>query len=137
MSRLSRRSSSQAPQTTDTIEDVIERMEGDPATDRLQEFLAVRDLLDPDGLVEDLSSAPIYQVAVSVGQEHAMADAYRADPAVYGAAVDRETIGSTTPPNTAIAARGEAGSLAVLGAGLLLVAAVLLGRTQRERTARR
>lgn len=121
--------------TADTIEDVIERMGGDPATGILQEFTAVRDLLDPDGVVEDTSAATVYQIAVPVGQEHAMADAYRADPAVYGSAVDRETIGSTTPPNTALPTRGEASWLAIAGAGLLLVAAVALraGRGQRAR----
>jgi hypothetical protein len=122
--------------TADTIEDVIERMGGDPATGILQEFTAVRDLLDSDGVVEDTSAANVYQIAVPVGQEHAMADAYRADPAVYGAAVDRETIGGTTPPNTALPTRGEASWLVIAGAGLLLVAAVALVSAGRERTAR-
>lgn len=123
--------------TADTIEDVIERMGGDSATDILQQFLSVRDALDPDGVVEDTSEAAIYQVAVPVGQEHAMADAYRADPAVYGAAVDRETIGSTTPPNTAIPYRGDAAWLAIVGAGLLVAAALVVGSSTDRRVDRR
>ena len=89
--------------TSDSIGDVIERMGGDPTGDILQEFTAVRDLLDPDGVADDMSEATVYSVAVPVGQEEAMAAAYAADPAVYAAAVDRETIGSTTP-DTAMAA---------------------------------
>jgi hypothetical protein len=88
--------------TSDSIGDVIERMGGDPTGDILQEFTAVRDLLDPDGVADDMSEATVYSVAVPVGQEEAMAAAYAADPAVYAAAVDRETIGTTTPPDTAM-----------------------------------
>jgi len=88
--------------TADSIGDVIERMGGDPATDILQEFTAVRDLLDPDGVADDMSEATVYSIAIPAGQEEAMAAAYIADPAVYAAAVDRETIGTTTPPDTAM-----------------------------------
>lgn len=87
----------------DSIADVIERLGGDPETDLLQDFSAVRDLLDPDGVADDTSEATVYSIAVPVGQEEAMAVAYAADPAVYAAAVDRETIGNLTPPDTAIA----------------------------------
>lgn len=125
-------------ETADTIEDVIQRMGGDPAADILQEFSAVRDLLDPDGVVEDTSAATVYQIAVPVGQEHAVADAYRADPAVYGAAVDRETIGSTTPPNTALLDHGVAGWWTILLGCVFLLAAVVLARSLsgRERPRR-
>ena len=88
--------------TSDSIADVIERMGGDPETDILQEFSAVRDLLDPDGVADDMSEAIVYSVAVPVGQEEAMASAYAADPAVYAAALDRETIGNLTSPDTAM-----------------------------------
>jgi len=111
-------------ETTETIADVIKRMGGDPEADVLQEFTAVRDLLDPDGVVEDTSFAPIYQVAVPVGQEHEIAEAYRADSAVYGADVDRETIGETTP-NTAMATSGQPSLMVAAGACLLLVAGML------------
>ena len=88
---------------SDSIADVIERLGGNSETDILQEFSAVRDLLDPDGVADDMSEATVYSIAVPVGQEEAMAAAYAADPAVYAAAVDRETIGNLTPPDTAMA----------------------------------
>jgi hypothetical protein len=88
---------------SDSIADVIERLGGDPETDILQEFRGVRDLLDPDGVADDTSEATVYSIAVPVGQEEAMAVAYAADPAVYAAAIDRETIGYLTPPDTAMA----------------------------------
>jgi hypothetical protein len=53
--------------TSDTIADVIERMGGNPETDVLQEFTAVRDLLDPDGVADDMSEATVYSIAVPVG----------------------------------------------------------------------
>jgi len=110
--------------TSDSIGDVIERMGGDPTGDILQEFTAVRDLLDPDGVADDMSEATVYSVAVPVGQEEAMAAAYAADPAVYAAAVDRETIGSTTPPDTAMAAP-TVGWLASVGSVLVVIGGVL------------
>ena len=111
---------------TDSIADVIERLGGDPEIDILQEFSAVRDLLDPDGVADDMSEATVYSIAVPVGQEEAMAAAYAADPAVYAAAVDRETIGNLTPPDTAMAPPTPnwlpmAGALLVAVAGSLAV----------------
>lgn len=87
---------------SDSIADVIERLGGNPETDVLQEFSAVRDLLDPDGVAGDISEAIVYSIAVPLGQEEAMALVYAADPSVYAAAVDRETIGNLTPPDTAV-----------------------------------
>ena len=110
--------------TPDSIGDVVERMGGDPTGDILQEFTAVRDLLDPDGVADDMSEATVYSVAVPVGQEEAMAAAYAADPAVYAAAVDRETIGSLTPPDTAMAAP-TIGWAALVGSLFVLVSGVL------------
>lgn len=88
---------------SDSIADVIERLGGNPEIDILQEFRAVRDLLDPDGVADDMSGVVVYLIAVPVGQEEATAAAYAADRAVYAAAVDRETIGHLTPPDTAMA----------------------------------
>ena len=110
--------------TADSIGDVIDRMDGEPATDILQEFTAVRDLLDPAGVVEDMSEATVYSVAVPVGQEEATAAAYAADPAVYAAALDRETIGSTASPDTAkavptISWLASVGALLVVASGVL------------------
>lgn len=111
---------------SDSIGDVIERLGGDPETDILQEFSAVRDLLDPDGVADDTSEATVYSIAVPIGQEEPMAAAYAADPAVYAAAVDRETIGNLTPPDTAMAPPTPnwlplAGALLVVLAGGLAV----------------
>ncbi len=112
--------------TSDSIADVIERLGGDPETHILQEFSAVRDLLDPDGVADDTSEATVYSIAVPVGQEEAMAVAYAADPAVYAAAIDRETIGYLTPPETAMTPPTPswlalAGALLVVLAGGLAV----------------
>lgn len=106
--------------TADSIGDVVERMGGDPDADVLQEFVAVRDLLNPDGVADDTSEATVYQIAVPVGQEEASASAYAADPAVYAASVDRETIGTTTPPDTALPSVSVAWTMVV---GLLLLIA--------------
>lgn len=115
-----------------TIADVIKRMGGDPTTDVLQEFSAVRDLLDPDGVADDVSGATVYQVAVPVGNEHAMARAYGEDPAVYAAAVDRETIGYLTA-DTALPAPAETSPI-LLGIGVLLVAcAIAIRRSSAAR----
>ena len=115
--------------TTDTIGDVIERVGGDPAVDVLQEFSGVRDLLDPDGVADDLSETAVYQVAVPIGQEHEMADTYSADPAVYAAAVDRETIGFVGP-DTALSAPFSS-PLLPFGATLVLMAGAIAARTAR------
>ena len=112
----------------DSIADVIERLGGDPETDILQEFSAVRDLLDPDGVADDTSEATVYSIAVPVGQEEAMAAAYAADPAVYAAAVDRETTGNLTPPDTAMAPPTPSW-LPFAGVLLVVVAGGLAGRT--------
>ncbi len=116
--------------TPDTIGDVIERMGGDPAVDVLAEFSGVRDLLDPDGVADDLSGTAVYQVAVPIGQEHEVADAYSADPAVYAAAVDRETIGFVGP-DTALSAPLPT-PLLPLGAALVLIAGAIATRTARR-----
>jgi len=118
-------------ETSDSMADVIERLGGDPETDILQEFRGVRDLLDPDGVADDLSEAIVYSIAVPVGQEEAMAATYAADPAVYAAAVDRETIGYIhTPPDTAMAPP-TSNWLPLVGALLIVLAgglAVMRGR---------
>lgn len=116
--------------TTDSIGDVIERMGGDPAADVLAEFTAVRDALDPDGVADDLSEAAVYQVAMPIGREHEMADAYRADPAVYAAAVDRETIGAVTP-DTALPVPSPS-PLLPLGGSLVLIAGSIAACTARR-----
>jgi MYXO-CTERM domain-containing protein len=74
----------------------------------------------------------VYSIAVPVGQEEAMAAAYAADPVVYAAAVDRETIGYLTPPDTAMAPPTPGWPLV---AGALLV--VLAGGLALMRTRRR
>lgn len=117
---------------SNSIADVIERLGGDPETDILQEFSAVRDFLDPDGAADDLSEAIVYSIAVPVGQEEAMAAAYAADPAVYAAAVDRETIGHLTPPDTAMAPPTP-NWLPLAGALLLVVAGGLALIPMRRR----
>lgn len=109
-------------ETGDSIADVVGRMGGNPVTDILQEFRGVRDLLAPDGVADDTSEAAVYSIAVPVGQEKAMAGAYAADPAVYAAAVDQETIGTITPPDTALPTSGASwlvvtGLLLVIGSG--------------------
>lgn len=113
--------------TTDSIGDVIERMGGDPAADVLAEFTVVRDALVPDGVADDLSETAVHQVAVPIGQEHEMSDAYRADPAVYAAAVDRETIGTVTP-DTALPVPSPS-PLLPLGASLVLIAGAIAACT--------
>ena len=117
---------------SDSIADVIERLGGDPETDILQEFSAVRDLLDPDGVADDTSEATVYSIAVPVGQEEATAAAYAADPAVYAAALDRETIGNLTPPDTAMAPPTPSW-LALAGALLVVVASGLAVMRTRRR----
>ncbi len=110
--------------TTESISDVIERVSG-PTTDIVQEFRGVRDLLDPDGVADDTSEAIVYWVAVAVGQEEAMAVAYAADPAVYAAAVDRETFGRVTPdsamPASTIRWTPLMGVLLVLLSGVMVL----------------
>lgn len=113
--------------TPDTIGDVIERMGGNGSSDVRSEFTGVRDLFNPAGVV-DVTAVPVYQVAVPVGQEHEMAAAYRADPAVYGANVDRETIGTLTP-DTALRASMEASWLIWLGLGFLMLVSIIGVRT--------
>lgn len=80
----------------DTIEAVVHRNGGDPSVAIAGEFGAVRDLLDPDGEADDTSGATVYVVLVEVGAEESAARRYAADAAVYAAAVDRDTIGTTT-----------------------------------------
>lgn len=117
---------------TDSIEAVIERMGGDPATDVLDQFRAVRDLLDPDGVADDMSEALVYSIAVPVDDEEAMATAYAADPAVYAAAVDRETIGQLAVPDTAIN-NSSRGVVAAIGVLLVIASsAAAFGRQQRR-----
>jgi len=114
--------------TAELIADVIERVSG-PNTDIFQEFRAVRDLLDPDGIADDTNEAIVYSIAVAVGQEEAMAAAYAADPAVYAAAVDRETIGRVTPDSAMPASTMSWTSL--VGALLVLVSGVVVGTRRR------
>lgn len=116
-----------AKSTGDTIEEVVTR-NGGQASDVLGQFRAVRDLLAPAGEVDNLSEAIVYEVAVQVGSEEQAAARYSADPAVYAAAVDRETFGTTSAPNTATTAVSGP-RLQIVFAGLLLIAAALsLGR---------
>jgi hypothetical protein len=82
---------------TGGIEPVISRQGGNPNSDLLDQFEAVRDLLAPAGEAADMTPTVVYIVAVPVGQEQAVAEAYAADEAVYSAAVNRETIGTLTP----------------------------------------
>ena len=114
---------------TDSIADVIERLGGNPEADLLNEFQAVRDLLDPNGVADDTSAATVYSLAVPVGREAAMAAVYAADPAVYAAATDRETIGYLTPPNTAM---GTSRSSVMTLFGVLLVVIAAAVRWQRR-----
>ena len=74
-------------------------------------------------MADDVSGATVYQVAVPVGTEHAMARAYGEDPAVYAAAVDRETIGYLTA-DTALPTPAETSPI-LLGIGVLLVAGAI------------
>jgi hypothetical protein len=121
--------------TTDQIGEVITRHDGDPGTDVLVEFTAVRDLLDPSGVAEDLSPATVYQIRVPIGTEEQAAGQYAADPAVYAASVDRETIGRLTPDAAMPAAKVTFGNGAFVGSGIvLLLAAVFVGAHRARRS---
>jgi LPXTG-motif cell wall-anchored protein len=116
--------------TSDEIGDVIARLGGNPDTDVLQEFTAVRDILDPTGVAKDTSSATVYQIKVPVGTEQQAAAQYSADPAVYAAAVDRETIGTLTPNGAMPLPRQSPtnAAIVVIGMALLGLAGVLARR---------
>jgi hypothetical protein len=90
----------------------------------LQHFAAVRDLLAPPGQATDLSEATAYQVAVPFGDEAASAERYAADPAVYAAGLDRETIGTLTP--NASMPHPRTSMLTLLGLTSLFIAALLI-----------
>ncbi|MEK6192035.1 MAG: hypothetical protein AABM41_06890 [Chloroflexota bacterium] len=115
-----------------TIEDVIEGQGGNPTTDLLYESQAVRDLLDPDGMPDDQSAATVYGIAVPVGTEEDAARGYAADPAVYAASVNRQTIGFLTL-NSAMR-RPEPWRQLLPGVGVvLLVLALVLAIRRRSR----
>jgi hypothetical protein len=117
----------------DGIEAVISRQGGDPQTDLLQHFTAVRDILAPDGDVVDTSPATVYQIQVPVGTEEQAAARYSADPAVYAAGVDRETIGTLTPDAAMPAPDATVNDIALVAAGavLLLLGTVVAVRHER------
>jgi hypothetical protein len=119
---------------TDSIADVIERMGGNSDTDILQEFRAVRDLLDPDGVADDTSETVVYSIAVPRGQEAAMASAYAADPAVYAAGVDRETIGTVSPPDTAMPV-SSVSWLVVIGSFVVIASGAVTLKSRRAAAA--
>ncbi|HYN50803.1 MAG TPA: hypothetical protein VES62_07740 [Thermoleophilaceae bacterium] len=108
-----------------TIEEVIEGQGGDPNTDLLYEFQAVRDLLDPDGIPDDQSAATVYGIAVPVGTEEDAAQGYAADPIVYAASVNRQTIGSLTPSSAMRSPEPWRQVLPSVGVVLLVCALVL------------
>lgn len=92
----------------------------------------MRDLLDPDGTADDTSDAVVYGVSVARGMELSAAADYAEDPAVYAAAVNRETIGSTTTPDTSTGPRQWA-ALPAWFSLLVLIMAVVVGTAARKR----
>jgi hypothetical protein len=121
------------PSASTTIGEIIARNGGTPATDLLYEFQAVLDLLDPDGMPDDLSAATVYGVAVPVGTEVVASQRFADDPDVYAAAVNRETIGSLTPNTATRHPRPWQPLLVSLGLAMAVVGLALALRRSRSR----